>query len=85
MDYITRQLYSKGEALRRAGEDAAYQSKFNLARLIRIELDNINPDYKAARAAGKDAIDQKLAAQLGNDILSPRISREDTDSFGDCR
>ena len=77
LDYITRQLYSKGEALRRSGEDAAYQSKFNLARLIRTELDNINPDYKAARAAGKDAIDQKLAAQLGNDILSPRVSRED--------
>jgi|TARA_B100000085_G_scaffold83482_2_gene75306 hypothetical protein len=77
IDYITRQLYSRGEALRRAGEDAASQSKFNLARLLRNSLDEINPSYKAARAAGKDAIDQKLAAQLGNDILSPRITRED--------
>jgi len=77
IDYVTRQLYSKGEALRRAGEDAASQSKFNLARLLRNSLDEINPSYKAARAAGKDAIDQKLAAQLGNDILSPRITRED--------
>ena len=77
IDYITRQLYSKGEALRRSGEDAASHSKFNLARLLRSSLDDVNSDYKAARAAGKDAIDQKLAAQLGNDILSPRITRED--------
>jgi hypothetical protein len=49
----------------------------NLARELRSALDEINPDYAKARAAGKDAIDQKLAADLGNDILSPRVTRED--------
>lgn len=76
LDYVSRKLLSRSQALKRAGdyEDAA--SKANLARLIRSKLDEINPDYAKARAAGKDAIDQKLAAELGDDILNMRTSRE---------
>ena len=77
IDYVTQQLYDAGQALKRQGQDRAAQSKMNLARELRSSLDAINPDYAKARAAGKDAIDQKLAADLGNDILSPRVTRED--------
>ena len=77
IDYVTQQLYDAGQALKRQGQARAAQSKMNLARELRSALDEINPDYAKARAAGKDAIDQKLAADLGNDILSPRVTRED--------
>ena len=77
IDYVTQQLYDAAQALKRQGQDRAAMSKMNLARELRTSLDEINPDYAKARAAGKDAIDQKLAADLGNDILSPRVTRED--------
>ena len=77
VDYITRQLYDQSEAFKRAGNAAASASKRNLAMLLRSSLDKVNPDYAAARASGKDAIDQKMAADLGNDILSPKVTRED--------
>jgi len=77
IDYVTQQLYDAGQALKQQGQARAAQSKMNLARELRSALDEINPDYAKARAAGKDAIDQKLAADLGNDILSPRVTRED--------
>jgi hypothetical protein len=77
IDYVTQQLYDAGQALKQQGQARAAQSKMDLARQIRGALDEINPDYAKARAAGKDAIDQKLAADLGNDILSPRVTRED--------
>ena len=77
IDYVTQQLYDAGQALKRQGQARAAQSKMNLARELRSALDEINPDYAKARAAGKDAIDQKLAADLGNDILNPRVTRED--------
>lgn len=77
IDYVTQQLYDAGQALKRQGQDRAAMSKMNLARELRAALDDVNPDYARARAAGKDAIDQKLAADLGNDILSPRVTRED--------
>ena len=77
IDYVTQQLYDAGQALKRQGQARAAQSKMNLARELRSALDEINPDYAKARAAGKDAIDQKLEADLGNDILNPRVTRED--------
>ena len=77
IDYVTQQLYDAGQSLKQQGKARAGQSKMNLARELRAALDEINPDYAKARAAGKDAIDQKLAADLGNDILSPRVTRED--------
>lgn len=75
LDYLSRRLYSRSEALRREGDFAAANSKRDLAMQIRQELDAVNPDYAAARAAGADAIDQRLAAEVGNDILNPRITR----------
>ena len=77
IDYVSRRLYSQSEALKRSGDLEAARSKRNLALQLRSSLDDVNPDYAKARAAGKDAIDQKIAADLGNDILSPRITRED--------
>lgn len=77
IDYISRQLFDQAQSLKNAGNTAAAMSKRNLAFQLRSSLDEVNPTYKTARAAGKDAIDQKLAVDLGNDILSPKISRED--------
>lgn len=77
VDYVTRQLADQANSLRIAGNPAAAQSKRNLAMQLRARLDEVNPDYAAARASGKDAIDQKLAADLGNDILNARTTRED--------
>jgi len=77
VDYVTRTLYDKSMALSVAQEPASSASKRNLAMLLRLALDNINPDYAAARASGKDAIDQKIMAKLGDEILSPKTSRED--------
>lgn len=77
IDYVTRRLFDEAQALKLSGNMAASMSKKNLAFQLRSSLDEINPTYAAARAAGKDAIDQKLAADLGNDILNPRVTRED--------
>ena len=77
IDYITRRLIGEAEALRRAGNEAAAVSKRNLAMQLRAGLDEVSPSYAAARAAGKDAIDQRLAADLGNDLLNPRVTREE--------
>lgn len=77
IDYVTRRLFDEAQALKQSGNMAASMSKKNLAFQLRSSLDEINPTYAAARAAGKDAIDQKLAADLGNDILNPRVTRED--------
>lgn len=77
IDYATRSLLDKSEKLKKAGEFDEARALQNLARQMRSELDKINPEYATARAAGKDAIDQRLAADLGNDILNTRVSRED--------
>tara|TARA_R100001443_G_scaffold56866_2_gene67767 strand:+ start:797 stop:2962 length:2166 start_codon:yes stop_codon:yes gene_type:complete len=77
VDYITRRLFDEAQSLKISGNMAASMAKKNLAFQLRSALDEVNPTYKAARAAGKDAIDQKLAADLGNDILNPRVTRED--------
>lgn len=77
LDYVSRQLYESASTLRDSGEMGKSIAKSNLARLIRSKLDEINPDYAKARASGADALDQKMAADLGNDILSLRVTRED--------
>lgn len=77
IDYATRSLLDKSEKLKKAGEFDEARALQNLARQMRSELDKVNPEYATARAAGKDAIDQRLAADLGDDILSTRVSRED--------
>ena len=77
LDYVTRRLHSRAQELKRSGDIEGYRSKTALAIQMRNALDEVSPDYKAARAAGKDAIDQKIAADLGTDLLSPSVTREE--------
>lgn len=79
VDYLSRQLYDESEALARAGNMAAANSKRDLALRLRSELDAVNPDYAAARAAGRDAIESRKAAELGDKILSPKITRAEVE------
>lgn len=67
-------------ALLDAAESAKKNREFGFASDLRVRamemrkmMDEINPAYAEARLAGKDAIDQRLAAELGDDILSPRV------------
>ena len=77
LDYVTRRLHSRAQELKRSGDIEGYRSKTALAIQMRNSLDEVSPDYAAARAAGKDAIDQKIAADLGTDLLSPSVTREE--------
>jgi len=77
LDYTTRRLHSRAQELKRSGDIEGYRSKTALAIQLRRAMDEVSPDYGKARAAGKDAIDQKIAADLGNDLLNPRITREE--------
>jgi len=77
LDYVTRRLHSRAQELKRSGDIEGYRSKTALAIQMRNALDEVSPDYAAARAAGKDAIDQKIAADLGTDLLSPSVTREE--------
>lgn len=75
IDYLSRQLYGQSEELARAGNTIQSRTKRSLAMQLRKALDEVNPDYAAARASGKDAIDQRAAASLGDDILKPNVTR----------
>ena len=77
LDYVTRRLHSRAQELKRSGDIEGYRSKTALAIQMRNALDEVSPDYAAARAAGKDAIDQKIAADIGTDLLSPSVTREE--------
>lgn len=77
LDYVTRRLHSRAQELKRSGDIEGYRSKTALAIQMRNALDEVSPDYGAARASGKDAIDQKIAADLGTDLLSPSVTREE--------
>tara|TARA_R110000787_G_scaffold128551_1_gene240260 strand:+ start:338 stop:2614 length:2277 start_codon:yes stop_codon:yes gene_type:complete len=77
LDYVTRRLHSRAQELKVSGDLEGYRSKTALAIQMRNALDEVSPDYAAARAAGKDAIDQKIAADLGTDLLSTKTTMED--------
>jgi len=77
LDYTTRRLHSRAQELKRSGDIEGYRSKTALAIQLRRGMDDVSPDYAKARAAGKDAIDQKIAADLGNDLLNPKVTREE--------
>ena len=79
VDYLSRQLYDQSEGLARAGNMAAANSKRDLAMRLRSDLDAVNPDYAAARAAGKDAIERRNAAALGEKILNPKVTRAEVE------
>jgi len=68
VDYITRALRDMGGFGTGTGKDAG--SAFTrLAGQIRGTLDQIVPEYGAARAAGRDAIVNREAVQFGSDLL----------------
>ena len=75
LDFISRQLYGESEALDVAGNTISSRSKRNLSMKIREALDKVSPDYAAARASGKDAIDQRIAAKMGDDLLQNKVTR----------
>lgn len=79
VDYVTRSLFGEAEALARAGDTIAANSKRDLAFKLRSALDDVNPDYAAARASGKDAIDQRAAAEIGDQILNPKMTRAEVE------
>jgi hypothetical protein len=77
VDVLSKRLFGLSDAAKRAGDMDEYMSLRQFAFDLRKSLDDVSPSYKDARAAGKDAIDMRNAADLGNDILNPRITRED--------
>ncbi|MAO24647.1 MAG: hypothetical protein CMJ25_28195 [Phycisphaerae bacterium] len=77
IDYLTRTLIDDAEAAKRAGRFGDYSAILKQAMQLRQAVDEVSPAYAAARAAGKDAIDQKLAAELGAGLLNPKVSREE--------
>jgi len=79
LDYLSRQLYGESEALARAGNTTSSNSKRNLSMQMRTALDDISPEYAAARASGKDAIDQRIAADIGDQILNPKMTRAEVE------
>jgi len=77
VDVLSKRLFGLSDAAKRAGDMDEYMSLRKFAFDLRKSLDDVSPSYADARAAGKDAIDMRNAADLGNDILNPRITRED--------
>jgi hypothetical protein len=77
VDVLSKRLFGLSDAAKRAGDMDEYMSLRQFAFDLRKSLDDVSEPYKNARAAGKDAIDMRNAADLGNDILNPRITRED--------
>ena len=77
VDVLSKRLFGLSDAAKRAGDMDEYMSLRQFAFDLRKSLDDVSPSYADARAAGKDAIDMRNAADLGNDILNPRITRED--------
>jgi hypothetical protein len=77
IDYLTRTLIDDAEAAKRAGRFGDYSAILKQSMQLRQAVDEVSPSYAAARAAGKDAIDQRLAAELGDGLLSPNVSREE--------
>lgn len=69
LDYITRALRDMNNPLAGTGKDtgSAYKS---LASEIRTTLDEVVPEYKAARAEGRDAIANREAVEFGQSLLS---------------
>ncbi len=69
IDYITRALRDMGGF--GVGEGATQGRAYaTLARDLRRQLDELVPEYRTARAAGKDAIANREAAEFGEGLLS---------------
>jgi len=83
IDYITRALNSVS-----LGDDPAEAlASRGLASDIRSALDDIVPEYGAARSAAADTISLRSAIELGSELLKPKTTRYDVkravDGMGD--
>lgn len=78
LDYITRALRDMDNPLAGTGKDAGSAFK-TLAREIRTTLDDIVPEYKAARAEGRDAIANREAVEFGESLLSRNTKMDEAE------
>lgn len=74
LDYATRALNDVGFATG-AGPEVAGASR-NLARNIRRTLDELVPEYQAARAAGQDVIANRNALEFGKTLLQDSVTMD---------
>tara|TARA_R110001599_G_scaffold77724_1_gene211782 strand:- start:24922 stop:27102 length:2181 start_codon:yes stop_codon:yes gene_type:complete len=76
IDYITRTLQGRASAAIRAGEAEDVTTLTQQTRRIRQALDEMVPEYRAARSQAAEIIGQREAFEAGYDVLS-NIKRED--------
>jgi len=74
IDDLSRQLYNMASGIT---EDPGAKSALRgLATKMRQVADEVSPAFKQARLEGKTAIDQKAAAELGDSLLNPKVTRQ---------
>lgn len=76
IDYITRALRDMGDFGVGEGKEQG-RAYMNLARQLRLQLDELVPAYEAARASGKDAIVNREAVDIGRNAFTGKMTRED--------
>lgn len=72
IDYITRALRDMGDFGVGEGKEQG-RAYMNLASNLRRSLDDVVPEYKAARAAGGDVIANREALEFGSNLMARRI------------
>ena len=75
IDDLSRVLYDMGMGITKdPGQRMALQT---LAMQLRQAADAVSPAFATARAEGKAAIDQRIAADLGDTLLNPKVTRRE--------
>lgn len=81
LDYITRALNDIADVTdgqgKLGGQTALGSAYQNVSRGIRAAMREAVPEYGVALDTAADAISQRNALQMGGDLLSARVSRED--------
>ena len=77
IDYITRALQGRASRAARAGEPEDVATLSTLTRDIRSTLDDLVPEYGAARSEAAEVIGRREAFDTGQDILGAGMRRED--------
>jgi hypothetical protein len=77
VDVLSRRLLGLSDVAKRAGDMSEYMSLRKFAFDLRKSLDEVSPSYADARAVAKDVDDMRNAADLGDNILNPKVTRED--------
>jgi len=86
IDYITRALRDEASGATRSGTGDLGRVYTGLSRDIRnaLSVDDLVPEYAAARSVAADAISQREAVQTGRELLLTRTTREDVaEAVGD--